>query len=102
MGSRKTMIRRLSPPIAWRNLTESPVRLAASVAGAAFAVALMFMQVGFRGALLDSMVSVVRALDGDLFLVSRSLYTLAVPQQIPARRLEQARAFEGVIAATPV
>lgn len=84
------------PPLAWRNLTESPVRLAASVAGTAFAVTLMFMEVGFRGALLDSMVSVVRALDGDLFLVSRSLYTLAIPQPFPSQRLEQARAFDGV------
>lgn len=90
------------PPLAWRNLTESPPRLAASVAGAAFAVTLMFMEVGFRGALLDSMVAVARVLDGDLFLINKMLYTLAVPQQFPARRLEQARAFEGVTGASPV
>src|SRR5262245_10168053 len=97
------MVRRAAlPPLAWKNLTESPVRLAASVAGAAFAVTLMFMEVGFRGALLDSMVAVVRALDGELFLVSQGLYTLGVPLPIPARRLEQARAFEGVVGASPL
>jgi putative ABC transport system permease protein len=95
------MSRRPTPPLAWRNLTESPVRLAASVAGAAFAVTLMFMQLGFRGALLDSMVSVVRGLDGGLFLVNRGLYTLAVPLPIPSRRLAQARGFDGVVAASP-
>jgi putative ABC transport system permease protein len=89
------------PNLAWKNLTESRVRLAASVAGAAFAVTLMFMEVGFRGALLDSMVAVVRKLNGDVFLVNRGLYTLAVPLPIPARRLEQARAFDGVKAAVP-
>jgi putative ABC transport system permease protein len=77
------------------------VRLAASVAGAAFAVTLMFMEVGFRGALLDSMVAVVRSLDGQLFLVNRMLYTLAVPQPISARRLEQARSFDDVVSASP-
>jgi putative ABC transport system permease protein len=91
----------LVPPLAWKNLTESKVRLAASVAGTAFAVTLMFMELGFRGALLDSMVAVVRALDGELFLVNRLLYTLAVPQPIAPARLEQARSFDDVTAASP-
>ena len=43
-------------PLAWRNLTENRLRLLASVAGTAFAVTLMFMENGFRQALLDSMV----------------------------------------------
>ena len=84
------------PPLAWRNLVESKVRLAASVAGTAFAVTLMFMELGFRGALLDSMVAVVRSLDGDLFLINRLLYTLAVPQPIERARLVQARSFDDV------
>jgi putative ABC transport system permease protein len=94
--------RRAVPPLAWRNLTESPVRLVASVAGAAFAVTLMFMEVGFRGALLDSMVAVVRAFDGELFLVNKMLYTLGVPLPFSSRRLEQARSFDGVTSASPV
>jgi putative ABC transport system permease protein len=89
------------PPLAWRNLAESKVRLAASVAGTAFAVTLMFMELGFRGALLDSMVAVVRSLDGELFLVHRLLYTLAVPQPIAHGRLEQARSFDDVTWAGP-
>src|SRR6516225_8776740 len=80
--------RRRIPPLSWRNLAESKVRLAASVAGTAFAVTLMFMQLGFRGALLDSMVMVMRSLDGDLFLVNRLLSTLAVPQPIAREGLE--------------
>jgi putative ABC transport system permease protein len=93
--------RRRIPPLAWRNLAESKLRLAASVAGTAFAVTLMFMELGFRGALLDSMVAVVRSLDGDLFLVNRLLYTLAVPQPIARARLEQARSFDDVTWAGP-
>jgi putative ABC transport system permease protein len=93
--------RRRIPALAWRNLAESKVRLAASVAGAAFAVTLMFMELGFRGALLDSMVAVMRALDGDVFLVNRLLYTLAEPEPIAAARLEQARSFDDVTWAGP-
>jgi putative ABC transport system permease protein len=88
--------RRRIPPLSWRNLAESKVRLVASVAGTAFAVTLMFMELGFRGALLDSMVAVMRSLNGDLFLVNRLFYTLAQPQPIASARLEQARAFDDV------
>jgi putative ABC transport system permease protein len=89
-------------PLAWRNLTESKLRLLASVAGAAFAVTLMFMENGFRNALLDSMVEMIREFDGELVIVSRSVYTLAVPYTFPYRRLEQAKAFAEVTEAVPV
>ncbi len=90
------MLRRSTVPLAWRNLTENKFRLIASVSGTAFAVTLMLMQTGFRNALLDSMVAVVRHFDGELFLVARTLYTLAVPQSFPGQRLEQAKAFDDV------
>jgi putative ABC transport system permease protein len=89
-------------PLAWRNLTENKLRLLASVAGTAFAVTLMFMENGFRNALLDSMVEMIREFDGELMIVSRTDYTLAVPYTFPYRRLEQAKAFEEVSNAVPV
>jgi putative ABC transport system permease protein len=89
-------------PLAWRNLTENKLRLAASVLGTAFAVTLMFMENGFRTALLESMVSLIRHLDGQLVIVSRTVYTLSVPYSFPRRRLEQARAFADVTGAVPV
>ena len=51
------MLSRLPILLAWRNLTESKKRLATSVAGTAFAVVLMFMENGFRSALLDGTVA---------------------------------------------
>jgi len=96
------MTRRTGVPLAWRNLTESKLRLASSVAGTAFAVTLMLMQTGFRNALLDSMVAVIRDLDGELFLVPRTLYTLANPLSFPAQRLDQARGFDDVLSASRV
>jgi putative ABC transport system permease protein len=87
--------------LAWRNLAENPFRLAASVAGAGFAVVLMFLQNGFRNALLDNMVAVVTRLDGDLFITHRSRYILSQPMPIPYRRLERARAAPGVLSVHP-
>src|SRR5437879_13408722 len=89
-------------PIAWRNLTENKLRLLASLAGTAFAVTLMFMENGFRHALLESMVELIRRLDGDLFIVSRTVYTLSVPYSFPQRRIEQAKPFPEVTAGVPV
>jgi putative ABC transport system permease protein len=88
--------------LAWRNLTESRLHLLTSVAGAAFAVTLMFMQNGFRHALLDSMTSVIRRFDGDLVVFHRGLYTLVVPLQFPMRRLQPAAGFDEVEAISPV
>ena len=60
------MLPRTIIPLAWRNLTENKRRLLASVAGTAFAVTLMFMENGFRHAMLDSMVNVIERLDGQV------------------------------------
>jgi putative ABC transport system permease protein len=89
-------------PLAWRNLTENKRRLLASLAGTAFAVALMFMENGFRGAMLDSMVNVIERLDGQMVLISRTLYTLAIPFSFPYRRITQARDLPEVVDAKAV
>ena len=96
------MLPRSIIPLAWRNLTENKRRLLASVAGTAFAVTLMFMENGFRHAMLDSMVNVIERLDGQIVIVSRTLYTLAVPYSFPYRRIVQARDFPAVIGTSPV
>jgi putative ABC transport system permease protein len=89
-------------PLAWKNLTEHKLRLLASVAGVAFATTLMFMENGFRKAILDSMVNVIERIDGQVVLVSRTLYTLAVPFSFPMERVVQARGVEGVASASPM
>lgn len=88
-------------PLAWRNLTEDPLRLTASTAGAAFAVVLMFSQVGFRNALLENMVAVIHHLDGDLFMVNRERYMLTTPAAFSRQRLDKVRGFDGVVSASP-
>ena len=77
------MLPRKIIPLAWRNLTENKRRLLASVAGTAFAVTLMFMENGFRHAMLDSMVNLIERLDGQVVIVSKTLYSLALPYSFP-------------------
>src|SRR4051812_32931426 len=93
---------RLPVFLAWRNLTESRKRLATSVAGAAFAVMLMFMENGFRNALIDGTVAAIRRIDGPLVLINPQRYIFTEPLTFPRRRLEQARDFADVISADPL
>lgn len=93
--------RRRRIPLAWRNLTENPWRLAASLAGTSFAVVLMMTELGFRNALLDNMVAVIRALDGELFLIHRERYVVSEPVRFPLRRVETARGADGVASVSP-
>ncbi|AMV36740.1 ABC transporter permease DevC [Planctomyces sp. SH-PL62] len=88
--------------LAWRNLTEHKLRLLASVAGVAFATTLMFMENGFRKSILDSMVNVIERIDGQVVIVSRTLYTLSVPFPFPLERIVQARDVPDVASTSPL
>lgn len=89
-------------PLAWKNLTHDRRRLLLAVAGVAFAVLLMFLQLGFRNALFDSTVAFIEALDADLVVAAAGRYTLAIAEPFPRRRLEQAHGVEGVSLAEPL
>jgi len=89
-------------PLAWLQLTREPLRLAVVVAGVAFAVVLILMQLGFREALFESSVRYHQALDYDLALLSPKMQFIGLPQSFSRRRLYQARGFEGVAEVTPV
>jgi putative ABC transport system permease protein len=88
--------------VAWRNLVHDKRRFAVSLAGVTFAVVLMFVQFGFRNALLDSTVGLIERMDGDLFLVSRRFYTLAVPEPFSRRRLFESLSVRGTDTVHPV
>ena len=96
------MALRARVPLAWKNLTHEPRRLALAVGGIAFAVLLMFAQLGFRGALLDSTVELPRKLNADLVILSRGKYALNVIETFPRSRLYQALGCEGVATAYPL
>lgn len=62
-----------------------------AVGGVAFAVFLMFTELGFLTALLDSAVALIERLRGDLYLISPAKLALVVPERFPYQRLLQAR-----------
>lgn len=89
-------------PLAWKNLTHDRKRLALAVGGIGFAVLLMFMQLGFRGALFDSTLALPRRFDADIVLLHTHRYTLTVRQKFPRRYLELAQGASAVEAAQPI
>jgi DevC protein len=88
--------------LAWFQLITEKRRLAAAVAGIAFAVMLQLAQLGFRDALFDSAVLLHRHLVADLIITS-SLYEDELNTgSVSHRRLDQALAVPGVESVTPV
>jgi len=89
-------------PLAWLQLKREPVRLLVALAGVAFAVILVFMQLGFSDALYRSAVRMHQHLVADLVLISPRSPYLATMKSFTRRRLYQALEFDGVEAVTPV
>lgn len=89
-------------PLAWLQLVRNKLRSLIAVAGIAFIVMLMFMQLGFQDALYNSATQVHRSLQGDLFLVSSQYKALTATQSFSRTRLYQALGFEGVESVTPI
>jgi putative ABC transport system permease protein len=89
-------------PIAWLQLIHQRVRFFATLAGLAFVVIMLFMQLGFQDALFSSAVRVHQKLVGDLFLVSTQYKALVAPQSFPKSRLYQTLAVDGVESVSPV
>jgi putative ABC transport system permease protein len=89
-------------PLAWQNLTHNPRRLVVAVSGVAFAVILIFMELGFLNALLESTVQVLRRLNGDIIILSKAEYALIAAERFDIHRLAGARAFPGVASVSPL
>jgi putative ABC transport system permease protein len=95
-------MRLLRTPLALKNLTHNKRRLAVAMVGVGFAVVLVFMQLGFRGALLKSTVEVIRTLDADLILVRKDHFALPAIRSFDRQRILQARSCPGVASARPL
>lgn len=92
----------MKTPLAWHNLTHDRKRLLTAVGGIGFAVLLMFMQLGFRGALFDSTVLVAQHLQADLVIIKHDRYTLTVFTRFPQSYLRLAEAVPAVAEALPL
>ncbi len=89
-------------PIGWLQLAHNRMRLLAALAGVAFANILIFMQLGFLGALAQTTVMPYTAFDADILLLSPQTNTLSDAEPLPRRRMFEALSVPGVESATPV
>ena len=89
-------------PLAWRNIVHNKVTMLISIAAVAFAVVIMFMELGFLNGLYDSQTGVLEFFDADLVMVSGALHIFNAHETFPRSRLQQAAGFEGVRGAYPV
>ncbi len=86
-------------PLAWKNLTSSFNKCALAATGVGFAVVLMFMQIGFRNALIDNNVQLFSLFDTqtvNLVVFSKARYNVSTEQRFSRRIFEQAAGFPGV------
>ena len=88
--------------LAWKNLVNDWRRLSLGIAGVAFAAILMFMQNGFRNALLDSPVQLIEMLNCDLVAISVARYSLPTDQSFPESLYDRATSEADIVAATPL
>jgi putative ABC transport system permease protein len=76
-------------PLAWLQISREKLRMVVAVLGVAFAVVLIFMQLGFREALFESAVRYHGSFDYDIALFSKKSNFIVQPEQFSRRRLYQ-------------
>ncbi len=91
----------MKTPLAWKNLTHNKVRTAIALAGVGFAVVLIFMQLGFKGAVRKTATQIYDALDFDLMLRSPAYLHLTEARSFPRGRVLQAASLPEIEKARP-
>src|SRR6266550_3108981 len=89
-------------PLPWRNIVHNKITMLVSIAAVAFAVVIMFMELGFLNGLYDSQTGALAFLRADLVMVSRALHIFNTHETFPRTRLQQAAGFDGVKGVYPV
>lgn len=89
-------------PLAWLQLIQQKGRFLIAIAGMAFIVLLMFIQLGFQDALYSSATAVHQSLRGDLFIVSSQYKSLTSNESFPRSRLYQSLGFDAVESVSPM
>ncbi|MBE9043754.1 FtsX-like permease family protein [Pleurocapsales cyanobacterium LEGE 10410] len=92
----------LIPPLAWMQLTREKTRLLVALAGIAFAVILMMMQLGFRDALFDSAVRLHHQLKADIFVLNSQSLALVDLKEFSQKRLYQSLGLPEVESVSPI
>ena len=98
------MLRGFTPtvPLGWLQLWHKPLRLLVAVAGIAFAVLLILMQLGFRSALFESTLRFHERFQYDIALFSTESVFIVRPASFTIRRLYEALGSPDVESVSPV
>lgn len=88
--------------LSWLQLRKERARLLVAIAGISFADVLMFLQMGFRGALFSSAVEFHDSLNGEIVMLSSRSRSLISLDRFTERRLYQAAGITGVEFVTPI
>ncbi|MEE3719437.1 ABC transporter permease DevC [Tumidithrix elongata RA019] len=88
--------------LAWLQLRKERARLLVAIAGISFADLLMFLQMGFRGALFSSAVEFHQSLNGEIVLLSSRSRSLISLDRFTERRLYTAAGVTGVESVSPI
>ncbi len=88
--------------LALSNLAHDRVRSGVSIVGAGCAVLLIFMQLGFLGALKNTATLLLERLDFDLLITSTEYLDMSRPGKVKRDRLAEAQTVAGVTGVTPL
>ena len=88
-------------PLAWSNLAQDRLRTLVATTGVAFALTLVFMQLGFLGSVFNTATLMADQLDFDVAIVARNYQYLGDGETFPLLRLSEARSVPGVARAVP-
>lgn len=89
-------------PLAWLQLSREKAKLLVAIAGIGFADVLMFVQLGFQGALFGANVRFPKSIDGDIVLLSTQFEAISILDSFSRRSLYQALAMKEVASVSPV
>lgn len=84
------------PNLALRNLLHDKLRFVITVSGVAFAVTLVFVQVGLFLGLLDNASVTIHHLDADLWVTSRNTPNVDFAHVFPETAVQRVRSIPGV------
>ena len=88
--------------LAWSNLRHKRTRTAVAAAGVAFAVALIFMELGMYGGVERTATMLYDGFKFDLIITSSEYNDIGRPGDLLRLRVAQARAADGVADVLPV
>jgi putative ABC transport system permease protein len=77
-------------PVAWLQLSHGRTKLLAAVVGIVFADLLMWMQLGFLGAAIDSATSLYEKLSGELVVINPLSHEINTVEPFSRRLLSRA------------